>query len=71
MFNERFDAIQKKEEIAKALADPDDKTKSQETLKEFVTFKEYLQNERKRLAQEIIKLTDTGAFSELQGVIED
>lgn len=72
VFNERLDAIQKKEEIAKALSfDPDDKTKSQETLKEFVTFKEYLQNERKRLAQEIIKLTDTGAFSELQGVIEE
>ncbi len=72
VFNEKLDAIQKKEEIAKALSfDPDDKTKSQETLKEFVTFKEYLQNERKRLAQEIIKLTDTGAFSELQGVIEE
>ena len=72
VFNEKLDAMQKKEEIAKSLSfDPDDKTKSQETLKEFVTFKEYLQNERKRLAQEIIKLTDTGAFSELQGVIEE
>ncbi|HYD19209.1 MAG TPA: hypothetical protein VEF76_12090 [Patescibacteria group bacterium] len=72
VFNEKLDAMQKKEEIAKALSfDPEDKTKSQETLKEFVLFKEYLQNERKRLAQEIIKLTDTGAFSELQGVIEE
>ncbi len=72
VFNEKLDALQKKEEIAKGLSfDPDDKTKSAERLKEFVTFKEYLQNERKRLAQEIIKLTDTGAFSELQGVIEE
>jgi hypothetical protein len=72
VFNEQLDAMQKKEEIAKALSfDPDDKVQSQERLKEFITFKEYLQNERKRLAQEIIKLTDTGAFSELQGVIEE
>lgn len=72
VFNEKLDAMQKKEEIAKSLSfDPEDKTRSQEILKEFVTFKEYLQNERKRLAQEIIKLTDTGAFSELQGVIEE
>lgn len=72
VFNEKLDALQKKEEIAKSLEfDPDDKTKSAERLKEFVTFKEYLQNERKRLAQEIIKLTDTGAFSELQGVMEE
>lgn len=72
VFNEKLDPVQKKEEIAKALSfDPDDKVQSQERLKEFVEFKEYLQNQRKLLAQEIIKLTDTGAFSELQGVIEE
>lgn len=72
VFDEKLDAIKKKEEIAKALSfDPDDKVQSQERLKEFVEFKEYLQNQRKLLAQEIIKLTDTGAFSELQGVIEE
>ncbi len=71
VFNEKLDAEQKKAEVAKALTfDPDQKEECQNRLKEFVTFKEYLQNERKRLAQEIIKLTDTGAFSELQGVIE-
>lgn len=72
VFDEKLDAIKKKEEIAKALSfDPDDKVQSQERLKEFIEFKEYLQNQRKLLAQEIIKLTDTGAFSELQGVIEE
>ena len=71
IFNEKLDAEQKKAEVAKALTfDPDLKEECATRLKEFVTFKEYLQNERKRLAQEIIKLTDTGAFSELQGVIE-
>ena len=71
IFNEKLDAEQKKAEVAKALTfDPDAKEECSTRLKEFVTFKEYLQNERKRLAQEIIKLTDTGAFSELQGVIE-
>lgn len=71
IFNEKLDPEQKKAEVAKALTfDPDQKEECANRLKEFVTFKEYLQNERKRLAQEIIKLTDTGAFSELQGVIE-
>ena len=71
IFNEKLDAEQKKAEVSKALTfDPNTKEECANRLKEFITFKEYLQNERKRLAQEIIKLTDTGAFSELQGVIE-
>jgi hypothetical protein len=73
IFNEKLDPEQKKEEATKALifATEDTKEANQTRLKEFTEFKRYLQHERKRLAQEIIKLTDTGAFSELQGVIEE
>lgn len=49
----------------------DGKEKNAERLKEFSVFKEYLQEERKMLAQEIIKMTDTGAFSELKSVIDE
>lgn len=49
----------------------DGKEKNLERLQEFTLFKEYLQDQRKRMAQEIIALTDTGAFSELKGVLDD
>jgi hypothetical protein len=39
-------------------------------LEEFKAFKEYLQYERKRMAQQIIDLTDTEAFAELKSVYD-
>lgn len=39
--------------------------------KEFETFKEYLQQLREEMATEIIRLTDTEAFSELKKVYDD
>lgn len=64
---------EKKKLIAEALSYKLDegKEKNAERLKEFTLFKEYLQHERKLMAQEIIKMTDTGAFSELKAVIDD
>lgn len=64
---------EKKKAVASALTFnvEDGKEKNAERLKEFNTFKEYLQEERKMLAQEIIKMTDTGAFSELKAVIDE
>lgn len=63
----------KKKAIAEALSyKPDEgKEKNQEILKEFTLFKEYLQEQRKLMAQEIIKMTDTGAFSELKATIDE
>ncbi len=73
IFNEKLDPMQKKEAATQALTFAADSTKEENAtrLKEFTEFKKYLMNERKRVAQEIIKMTDTGAFSELQGVIEE
>jgi len=73
IFNEELAPEQKKEEVTKALTFKLEDTKEQNMtrLKEFTEFKEYLQFERKRMAQEIIKLTDTGAFSELKQVYDE
>lgn len=59
---------QKRAELAKALAFSGTKTENRERIKEFEAFKEYLSAVREDMAKEIIKLTDTEAFSELQAV---
>ena len=40
-------------------------------IKEFELFKEYLQSQREEMAQEIIRLTDTGTFAELKTVYDE
>ncbi len=71
LFNPELSAEEKQKEVAKVLVFSDDKEKSKERLQEFIKFKEYLQFERKRMAQQIIALTDTEAFSQLQSVYQD
>jgi len=71
LLDETLSPEQKLEETAKALTFTDDKERAKQRLEEFNAFKEYLQFERKRMAQEIINLTDTEAFSELKQVFED
>ena len=56
---------------ARALAYADNKEEARERLEEFKRFKEYLQFERKRMAQQIIELTDTEAFAELKSVYDE
>ncbi|GGF50489.1 hypothetical protein SAMN05216376_11031 [Mameliella alba] len=56
--------------VTQALTFTDDRSEARENLSEFNAFKEYLQFERKRMAQEIIALTDTEAFGELKDVFE-
>ncbi|MDJ1007737.1 MAG: hypothetical protein QNJ13_07900 [Paracoccaceae bacterium] len=57
--------------VTEALTFADDREQARETLAAFNSFKEFLQFERKRMAQEIIALTDTEAFAELKSVFED
>ena len=47
------------------------KEENQEKIKEFDVFKEWLQEQRKTLAQEVISLTDTETMSELKAVIDE
>lgn len=64
---------EKQKALAQALTYDSAKSKNEnkERLAEFATFKEYVHFERKRMAQEIIKLTDTETFGELKKVFED
>lgn len=71
MFNPELTPEQKKAEVAKALAFRGSKEESRAAVKEFESFKEYLQSVREEMATRIIKLTNTAAFSELQSVYRD
>ena len=63
---------QKKAAIAQQLAYDvtADKSENKERLAAFELFKEWLMEQRKDMAQEIINLTDTDAFSELKDVFD-
>lgn len=67
------DPEEKKDEIAKVLAYDlsSEKSDNKEKLAEFELFKEWLMDQRKDMAQEIINLTDTDAFSELKDVFDE
>ncbi len=71
ILSETMSPEDKKNEVAKILTFHGDKELSKTRLEEFNQFKGFLQFERKRMAQEIIALTDTEAFSELKQVFED
>ncbi len=62
----------KKSAIARQLAYDieKDKTENKERLAAFELFKEWLMDQRKDMAQEIINLTDTDAFAELKDVFD-
>ena len=63
----------KRDALVQALTFSKDSTKEEnrEKLRQFSQFKEYLQEQRKILNREGIKLQDTKAFAELQSVIDD
>ncbi len=64
---------EKAKAISQALAYDDSKTKEENEvmLAAFEEFKEYLMDQRKEMSKEIIRLSDTEAFSELQSVFEE
>lgn len=71
LLDQKLSPTEKKEATAKALAFEGTRDEVATRLKEFNEFKEYLQFERKRMARQIIDLTDTDAFGQLKGVYED
>lgn len=71
MLDESASPQDKLDRVTQALTFTDDRARARENLAAFNAFKEYLQFERKRMAQEIIALTDTEAFGELKQVFED
>jgi len=72
MFNTNLSPEAKRDEIASLVAFDSEATKEQnrERIEAFHKFMEYLQEQRKVLNREGIKLQDTEAFAQLQGVID-
>ncbi len=73
MLNSELSPEAKRDELVKALSFSKTATKEENRAKieAFNQFKEYLQEQRKILNKEGIKLQDTEAFAELQSVIDD
>jgi hypothetical protein len=71
MFSEATTPEKKRSEITALLTYEGTKEENRERMKAFELFKEYLQSQREEMAQEIIRLTDTGTFAELKSVYDD
>ena len=73
MLNQELSPEGKRDAFVKELAFSTESTKEQNRakLEAFGAFKEYLQEQRKILNREGIKLQDTEAFAELQSVVDD
>lgn len=71
MFDAESSPQEKMEAVTKTLTYAEDKEEAKARLEAFKQFKEYLQYERKRMAQQIIDLTDTEAFAELKEVYDE
>lgn len=67
------DPEEKKAAVARELAYDleSDAAENKASLAQFELFKEWLMEQRKEMAQQIIKLTDTDAFSELKDVFDE
>lgn len=71
MFAEASSPEAKRAEVTALLTYEGTKEENRERMKAFELFKEYLQSQREEMAQEIIRLTDTGTFAELKSVYDD
>ncbi|WP_315921496.1 hypothetical protein [Mesorhizobium sp. SP-1A] len=66
IFNPEFSPEQKMENAAKALEFTENKEENRTRLKEFDSFKEYMNAVSEKMSKDRIKLTDTEVFAELQ-----
>ncbi len=71
LFSENPDPETKRAEIAKYLTVTASKEENKTRIKSREELEDWLQSERQRMETEIIALTDTETFSELQGVYQD
>lgn len=71
MFDESVSPEEKRDAVVAALTFAEDNEQAQQSLEEFNKFKEYLQFQRKRMAQEIIALNNTETNGVLQQVINE
>jgi hypothetical protein len=71
MFSEDIEPEEKRKQIAKYVTFVGTKQETREHNKAREEFEDYLEAERKRMQEELLKLTDTDTFAVLQGVIND
>ena len=71
VFNPELSPEQKKSELTKLRVYEGTKEENREKAKAYDLFKEYLQEQREMMAREIIALTDTETFAELQSTYRD
>jgi hypothetical protein len=71
MFDESKSPEEKKAAVVKAMTATGIKEEDQARIAEFEMFKEFLQEIREQMALEVVRLTDTEAFSELKQVYDD
>ena len=71
MFDTESSPQEKMAAVTQTLTYAESKEDAKARLEAFKLFKEYLQYERKRMAQQIIDLTDTEAFAELKEVYDE
>ena len=69
MFAESSAPEAKRAEVTALLTYEGTKEENRERMKAFELFKEYLQSQREEMAQEIIRLTDTGTFADRKSVV--
>lgn len=71
VFNPELSPEQKKAELTKLRVYEGTKEENREKAKAYDLFKEYLQEQRELMSREIISLTDTETFAELQSTYRD
>ena len=71
IFDPALDPEQKKAALVKLRTFAGTKEENRERAKEYDLFKEFLQENREQMAREIIALTDTDTFAELQRTYQD
>lgn len=71
VFDEKLTLDEKAAAVRKALAFTGSKEETKQAARELEEFKEYLQQRRSAMAEEIIKLTDTEAFADLKRIYDE
>ena len=71
IFSDSLSLEEKIESVTNALEFSNEKEEDRARMKEFDSFKEYLQSVSEEMSKQRIQMTDTGVFAELQRVYSD
>jgi len=71
IFDPKLDLAAKRDAIASALTFTGTKEEMRTRVQEYENIKEFLQQQRTTMAEEIIKLTDTNTYGEIKSIVDD